>query len=116
MTFSVAAEGYDRFIGRYSRILAPGFLESSGAGSGPVLDVGCGPGSLTEVLVARFGASQVAAIDPTGPFVEACRLRAPGADVRVVTAESLPFDDGFFGGALSQLVVSFVSDAPRAAA
>ncbi len=116
MTFAVAADGYDRFIGRYSRLLAPRFLQFSGVVEGPVLDVGCGPGFLTEVLAARFGAGQVAAIDPTVPFVEACRLRTPGADVRVGTAESLPFDSGSFGGALSQLVLSFVSDAPRAAA
>ena len=71
MTFAVAADGYDRFIGRYSRLLAPRFLQFSGVVEGPVLDVGCGPGFLTEVLAARFGAGQVAAIDPTVPFVEA---------------------------------------------
>jgi SAM-dependent methyltransferase len=116
MTFSVAADGYDRFIGRYSRLLAPRFLEFSGVASGPVLDVGCGPGYLTAVLADRFAASQVAAIDPTGPFIDACRARVPGADVRIGTAESLPFADASFAGVLSQLVISFVPDAPRFAA
>lgn len=37
MTFDVAAEAYDRFIGRYSRELAPRFLEFSGVETGPVL-------------------------------------------------------------------------------
>jgi len=116
MTFAVAAEAYDRFIGRYSRELAPRFLEFAAVEDGPVLDVGCGPGPLTAVLAARFGAGGVAAIDPSEPFAAACRARVPGADVRVAAAEALPFADGAFGGALSQLVLSFVRDAGRVGA
>ncbi len=115
MTFAVAADAYDRYIGRYSALLAPSFLEFAGLASGPVLDVGCGPGALTEVLAARFGPELVAAVDPSEPFVQACRLRAPGADVRQAAAEALPFDDGAFQGALSQLVLSFVRNADQAA-
>ncbi len=110
MTFAVAAEAYDRYIGRYSRALAPRFLEFAGVTSGPVLEVGCGPGSLTAVLAARFGAVNVAAVDPSESFVAACRERVPGADVRVGSGESLPFVDGAFEGALSQLVLSFVRE------
>lgn len=110
MTFRVAADGYDRFIGRYSRLLAPQFLAFAGLDRPPVLDVGCGPGSLTEVLAARFGTSSVSAIDPSEPFVAACRDRVPGADVRVGSGESLPFSDQSFQAAVSQLVLSFVHD------
>ncbi len=110
MTFAVAAEAYDRYIGRYSRALAPRFLEFAGVTSGPVLEVGCGPGSLTAVLAARFGAVNVAAVDPSESFVAACRERVPGAEVRVGSGESLPFVDGAFEGALSQLVLSFVRE------
>ncbi len=113
MTFDVAAAAYDRFIGRYSRNLAPRFLEFAGVEAGPVLDVGCGPGSLAAVLAARFGGSQVAAVDPSEPFVAACRARVPGADVRLASGEALPFADRSFGAALSQLVLSFVKDADR---
>ena len=79
MTFAVAAETYDRFMGRYSRELAPRFLAFAGVDSGPVLDVGCGPGSLTAELAARLGPASVAAVDPSEPFVAACRARVPGA-------------------------------------
>jgi SAM-dependent methyltransferase len=116
MGFAVAADGYDRYIGRYSRALAPRFLDFAGVDAGPVIDVGCGPGGLTAVLAARFGAQAVAAVDLSEPFVAACRARVPGADVRLAPAEALPFPDGAFQGALSQLVLAFVRDADRTAA
>jgi hypothetical protein len=42
-----------------------------------VLDVGCGPGALTEVLVGRLGVSAVSAVDPSEAFVAAARARLP---------------------------------------
>jgi SAM-dependent methyltransferase len=74
------------------------------------LDVGCGPGPLTVVLSDRLGASNVAAIDPSEPFVEACRARVPGADVRVGVGERLPFEVGEFDVVLAQLVVQLMDD------
>lgn len=115
-SFAVPAEAYDRYIGRYSRRLAPRFLAFAGVAEGPVLDVGCGPGGLTEVLAQRLGAPSVAAVDLSEPFVQACRARVPGADVRRASAEDLPFADRTFRAALSQLVLSFVGDPSRAAA
>jgi SAM-dependent methyltransferase len=52
----------------------------------------------------------VAAIDPSEPFVEAARARNPGADVRLGSAEQLPFPDDTFAAALAQLVVQFMSE------
>jgi SAM-dependent methyltransferase len=75
-----------------------------------VLDVGCGPGALTTELVARLGAENVAAADPSEPFVEAARERHPGVDVRRAAAEELPYDAGTFDAALAQLVVHFMAD------
>ena len=112
MTFAVSGQVYERFMGRYSRLLAP--LLADFAGIEPparVVDVGCGPGALAEELVARVGAASVAAADPSEPFVEACRARVPGADVRLAPAESLPWADGSFDAAVSQLVVNFMRDA-----
>jgi ubiquinone/menaquinone biosynthesis C-methylase UbiE len=75
------------------------------------LDVGCGPGALAVELVALLGAANVSAVDPSERFVEVCRLRAPGADVRVGVAESLPFPDASFDAVLAQLVVDGMADA-----
>jgi SAM-dependent methyltransferase len=75
------------------------------------VDVGCGPGALTAALVERLGADNVAAADPSEPFVDACRERLPGVHVVVAAAEELPFLDDAFDVALSQLVVNFMRDA-----
>jgi ubiquinone/menaquinone biosynthesis C-methylase UbiE len=111
MAFDVAAEAYDRFMGRYSRLLSPQLADLAGiADAQRVIDVGCGPGVLTGELVARVGAANVAAVDPSESFVMAARDRLPGVDVRLAGAEALPFPDGAFDAALAQLVVHFMRD------
>jgi len=114
MTFDVAADAYDRFMGRYSLQLSPQLADFAGVGVGQrVLDVGCGPGALTAELVARVGAGAVSAVDPSGPFVAAARQRNPGIEVRQASAEDLPFPSGTFDAALAQLVVHFMRDPLR---
>jgi SAM-dependent methyltransferase len=109
VTFSVAADAYDRFMGRYSRPLAPRFADFAGVAAGQhVLDVGCGPGALTAELVAR--AATAGAVDPSESFVDAARARHPEVDVRHAVAEELPFGDAEFDAALAQLVVHFMAD------
>ena len=75
-----------------------------------MLDVGCGPGALTEHLARTLGSDRVCAADPSPPFVEASAARAAGADVRQAGAEQLPWPDATFDFVLSQLVVNFMSD------
>lgn len=111
MTFDISADVYDRHVGRYGPTLSVAHVDAAGVGPGQrALDVGCGPGPLTQALVAAVGDGSVAAVDPSPTFVEACRERVPGADVRLGEAESLPFADGEFDVALSQLVVNFMAD------
>jgi SAM-dependent methyltransferase len=109
--FAVAADSYDRFMGRYSVPLAPQLLDLAEVSAGQrVLDVGCGPGAVTTELVGRLGPDNVSAVDPSEPFVAAAKERHPGVVVRLATAEKLPFGDGEFDAALAQLVVHFMSD------
>jgi SAM-dependent methyltransferase len=111
MSFNVAAEAYDRFMGRYSRGLSAKLADLAGIRAGQrVLDVGCGPGALVGELVARVGADRVVAVDPSQSFVEAARARHAGVDVRLAAAESLPFADEAFDAALAQLAVHFMKD------
>jgi ubiquinone/menaquinone biosynthesis C-methylase UbiE len=111
MSFDVAADAYDRFMGRYSVALAPQMADLAGVHAGQrALDVGCGPGALTRELVGRLGADGVAAVDPSEPFVAAARERNPGVRVERATADALPFDDGSFDAAIAQLVVHFMPD------
>src|SRR5213080_2213510 len=110
MAFDVSGDAYDRFMGRYSRELAPVFADFAEIGlAGTVVDVGCGSGILTEELAGRLGAENVAAVDPS-PLVEACAERVPGADVRKGAAEALPWPEGSFDAALAQLVLHFLDD------
>jgi len=105
------ADSYDRFMGRYSSLLSGQLADLAAVAAGHrVLDVGCGPGALTAELARRVGASAVTAVDPSEPFVAAVRVRHPGVDARVASAESLPFGDGTFDAALAQLVVHFMRD------
>jgi SAM-dependent methyltransferase len=111
VSFNVSADAYARFMGRFSEPLAVEFADWAGVQPGQrVLDVGCGPGALTAVLVDRLGAGAVSAVDPSPPFVAAVRDRFPDVEVHEGTAEQLPFADGTFDAALAQLVVHFMAD------
>jgi ubiquinone/menaquinone biosynthesis C-methylase UbiE len=111
VSFDVAAEAYDGFMGRYSLLLSPQLADFAGVRAGQrVLDVGCGPGALTAELVRRLGPAAVTAVDPSEPFVAAALARHPGVDVLRASAEHLPFPDDAFDAALAQLVVHFMSD------
>ncbi len=114
-TFAVSGRAYDSFMGRYSRALSEPFADAAGVSGGDTaLDVGCGPGALTGVLVTRLGADSVYACDPSPPFRDACAARHPGVVVELGRAEALPFADHLVDHALAQLVLHFVSD-PRQA-
>ena len=113
MSFAVDPDAYDRYMGRYSRLLAPQLADLAAVSAGQrVLDVGCGPGALTAELVKRLGASAVSAVDPSEPFVAAVEKRHPGVDVRRAAAEQLPFQDAVFDATLAQLVV-LLMETPR---
>jgi SAM-dependent methyltransferase len=92
VSFTVEPDAYDRYMGRYSLLLAPQLADLAAVSAGQrVLDVGCGPGALTA--------------DPSEPFVAAVGERHPGVDVRRAAAEQLPFQDAVFDATLAQLVV-----------
>jgi SAM-dependent methyltransferase len=109
--FRVQADSYDRFVGRYGTSLAPQLVAFAGVSHGMhALDVGCGTGALTTALAELLEPANVAAVDPSEPFADACRDRLPGVEVAVSEAEELPFDDASFDASLSQLVVNFMRD------
>jgi SAM-dependent methyltransferase len=111
MSFEVAAEAYDRYMGRYSRLLSAQLADLASVVPGRrVLDVGCGTGALTGELVKRLGPSAVAAVDPSEMFVAATRARYPGVDIQLATVERLPFPEDSFDATLAQLVVHFMKD------
>lgn len=111
MSFAVAADAYDRFMGRYSQPLARTFADLIGiSAEWRVLDVGCGPGALLTELLGRLNESSVVGVDPSASFVDAARARHPGIEVYHASAEELPLTDDSFDCALAQLVVHFMAD------
>jgi ubiquinone/menaquinone biosynthesis C-methylase UbiE len=74
-----------------------------------LLDVGCGPGSITLGLAAAVAPGYVAGVDLALVQVEAARAAAEEAgaavDVAVADAYSLPFPDGTFDAAFAHTVL-----------
>ena len=111
MTSGGPAAAYELFTGKFSRALADAFVEVAGPEPGwRVLDVGCGTGALTRLLVEHVGADHVCGVDPSEAYVAAVRADLPGVDVRVAGAEHLPHADDGFDLVVAQLVVHFMGD------
>ena len=111
-TFRASADAYDRLVGRYSAAVgrrADRIRRRRARDARPRRRLWA-RARLTTALASRLGTANVAAADPSEPFVDACRARLPGVEVVVAGAEALPFADGAFDAALSQLVVNFMRD------
>ncbi|KQW04125.1 SAM-dependent methyltransferase [Leifsonia sp. Root4] len=67
--------------------------------TGPIIDVGCGPGQWTHFLSEHD--LQIEGIDPTPEFIAAAQRRYPGIRFRIGRAERLDIDDESLGGILS---------------
>ena len=114
-----SAAGYEQLMGRWSRQLAPLFIDFAGVADGErVLDVGCGTGSLTFALPRAADVSEITAIDFSPVFVEAT-IRGntdPRIKVQQADACALPLADASFDRALALLVLHFVPEAGKAVA
>ena len=111
-------DGYERYMGRWSRPLASAFLDWLRPPAGARwLDVGCGTGALTTAICARCDPRSVVACDPSEPFVAHARQASadPRATFVVAGAGTLPAIDAGFDAVVSGLVLNFIPD-PAAAA
>jgi len=108
-----AADAYERFMGRWSRALAPLLVKFAGVRDGDaVIDVGSGTGALTAAVVAVAPSSRVMGIDPAATYVAFAQARHPVDRVRfeVGDARQLRFLNASFDRTLSILVLNFVQD------
>ena len=111
------ARAYERFMGRWSRDLAPQLVRFAAVRDGEtLLDIGSGTGALSAALAATAPSGRVVGIDPAAPYVALAQASQGGARVRfqVGDAQQMDFADGTFDRTLSLLVVNFIPDANRA--
>jgi SAM-dependent methyltransferase len=112
-----AGDAYERFMGRWSRELAPVFVRFAGVRDGDaVLDVGAGTGALTNAVALAAPSSRVVGIDAAEAYVAFAQRRHGGGRVQfeVADAQQLRFGDGTFDRTLSLLVLNFIPDPARA--
>ena len=111
------AEAYERFMGRWSRSLAPllvDFAEVPDAGR--VLDIGSGTGSLALAIAKSKIQSHVLGIDPSKEYVAYANANNPFPDrvgFQAGDAQQLHFPDGTFHASLSLLVFNFIPDGEK---
>jgi SAM-dependent methyltransferase len=114
-----ASAGYERFMGRWSRLLAPQLVTFAGVKDGDrVLDVGAGTGSLSAAVEAHLPASQIVGIDPSAGFIAYAQKSAKSdrSHFEVGDAQALKFKDASFDNTLALLVMNFVPDHEKAIA
>ncbi|MBT2448658.1 class I SAM-dependent methyltransferase [Streptomyces sp. ISL-43] len=111
-----AGDAYERYMGRWSRLVADGFVTWLECADGlRWLDVGCGTGALTAMVAARCRPRKVLGLDRSAGFVTTARAAAPApACFAVADGLSLPARDAVCDVAVSGLALNFFP-APGAA-
>jgi ubiquinone/menaquinone biosynthesis C-methylase UbiE len=102
---------YERMMGTWSRLAGDIFLDWLAPRPGlRWIDIGCGSGAFTELLVERCAPTEVQGIDPSEAQLAFARARPAArlAQFRRGDATALPFPDGRFDGAVMALVIFFV--------
>ncbi len=110
---------YERGMGRWSHIAGAIFLDWLAPPTGlRWVDVGCGTGAFTELLMQRCAPVAVHGIDPSDAQLAFARERpgARGATFHLGDAMALPFADNSFDAATMALVIFFVPDPAKGVA
>jgi SAM-dependent methyltransferase len=111
------ADAYERYMGRWSHLVAPALIELSEIRDGDaVLDIGSGTGVLSFAVRDGTGAGQITGVDASPDYVAYATHQNTDPRVRfeVGDAQRLPFPDAAFDRAVSLCVLNFVPDPTRA--
>jgi SAM-dependent methyltransferase len=110
-----AADDYERYMARWSRAIGERFL---GWLAPPAnlgwLDVGCGTGAFSELILRQCAPQSLTGIDPSREQIDYVRKRLPGHTFEVGDSAAMTFGGDVFDVVASALVIHFIPD--RAAA
>jgi len=111
------ARAYERFMGRWSRSLAPLFVRFAGVRDGDaLLDVGSGTGALTAAIAKIAPSSRIVGIDPAASYVALAQSQLGSSLIQFEAGDGqqMRFDNARFDRTLSLLVVNFIPDSRKA--
>ncbi len=114
-----AGDSYDAYMGRWSRQVAPRFVDWLGMPAGlDWLEVGCGTGALSAAVLAAGKPRSLLSIDASEGFVATARANVPDARVtfQLGDALALPVESGSRDAVVSALVLNFLPDKAKALA
>jgi ubiquinone/menaquinone biosynthesis C-methylase UbiE len=117
--FFTDGEAYQQMMGQWSRGAGDVFLDWLALPGGlRWLDVGCGTGAFTQLLLDKCEPRQVRALDPSADQIAYARTTpaAKAVNFQVGDAQSLPFADGEFDAASMALVITFIPEPAKAMA
>lgn len=113
-----SGDPYEYYMGRWSKLVAESFVDWVSPKAGlRWLDVGCGSGALSEVVISKYHPEVIIAIDQSEGFVNTAQERlGPKAKCKVGDALSLPVEDSSIDMAVSGLVLNFIPEPEKALA
>jgi SAM-dependent methyltransferase len=118
-TMFAMSDGYELYMGRWSRLLVPSYAAFAGVKDGQrILDVGTGTGALASTLEVSLPQSEIMGVDPSAAFIAYATKNARSARVRfeVGDAQALRSRDASFDHAMALLVMNFIPDQRKALA
>jgi SAM-dependent methyltransferase len=112
-----SGDAYEIWMARWSRLLAPRFLDWLEVPPGAAwLDLCCGTGILTEAIVERRDPRRIVGIDRAVPLIEFARQHRAGSRIeyRLGDATALPFANHSFDACVCGLGLNFIADPAKA--
>jgi SAM-dependent methyltransferase len=110
-----AADDYERFMGRWSRAIGEQFLAwLDPPADARWLDLGCGTGAFSELILRRCAPKSLTGIDPSPAQIGYVRKRLPGHTFEVGDSMAMPFGDRAFDIVASALVFHLIPDRTKA--